>query len=260
MKRFFFIRQGRKRSFTLIELLVVIAIIAILAAILLPALQAARERARSANCVSNMKQLGVTVSQYLEVSRSMLAVTHKRPDKYDSSQWGKEINYTMNRASFDKNVAPKYYYCPSAPPDIKKAAKYGYTYGIYHVSTASTLKSLFEIDSSVWGNVHRYPSALDVKKCKRPSSFPAFFDSVWSINFATADERGLGCYLPSATTAKDRGLSFRHGGKATMLYLDTHAASSSSDDFLGNMKGVDPNFKFLGSMWEDFSTEIPTDN
>jgi prepilin-type N-terminal cleavage/methylation domain-containing protein/prepilin-type processing-associated H-X9-DG protein len=53
-----------RRGFTLIELLVVIAIIAVLIALLLPAVQAAREAARRAQCVNNLKQLGLAIQNY----------------------------------------------------------------------------------------------------------------------------------------------------------------------------------------------------
>jgi prepilin-type N-terminal cleavage/methylation domain-containing protein/prepilin-type processing-associated H-X9-DG protein len=78
-------RQSRSRGFTLVELLVVIAIIGVLVALLLPAVQAAREAARRSTCTNNLKQIGLGDLEY-ESANGHLVPARLGPDSTDSQE------------------------------------------------------------------------------------------------------------------------------------------------------------------------------
>lgn len=87
----------RRRGFTLIELLVVIAIIAILIALLLPAVQAAREAARRTQCRNNMKQMGLAIHNYIDVTRGTFPPSST--SGFGNGVWGYPTATNPNDAS-----------------------------------------------------------------------------------------------------------------------------------------------------------------
>ena len=129
-----------QKSFTLIELLVVVAIIAVLIAILLPAVQRARIQTLRVSCTSNLKQIQMAFSMYLNDNRGAYPPWYVQPavavdpwHDYGGMSWA-------NILAGERGLAPAYLpgpkaetvsratICPTEPPDPRWAVSYGANY------------------------------------------------------------------------------------------------------------------------------------
>ena len=130
-----------RNGFTLIELLVVIAIIAILAAMLLPALQSARSRARDANCINNLKQVGNLLVMYSGDNGDYILT----PSDTKNLTWARRLAtlgyvskagiFTGDASSWRPGMSQEIFRCPSYPDDggfdrNKSSATEGSIYGL----------------------------------------------------------------------------------------------------------------------------------
>ena len=144
-------RASHIRGFTLIELLVVIAIIAVLIALLLPAVQAAREAARRAQCVNNLKQIGLALHNYHDINGSFpldrCLFTGITPRTYSFSGWAailpqleqstvfSAINFSLPNANQAGNttvlnITIAAYVCPSESQTIPAGNGAGTNYSL----------------------------------------------------------------------------------------------------------------------------------
>jgi prepilin-type N-terminal cleavage/methylation domain-containing protein/prepilin-type processing-associated H-X9-DG protein len=122
--------MSRKHGFTLVELLVVMGIISVLIAMLLPALNKARDSAKTVQCASNMRQIGLAFIMYANDNHSYLPAFY---DYFAYKQWSKAL--------VDSKYLPvgtNALVCPSFLPE-KFDGSYSHTYGmpVYYYRPAS---------------------------------------------------------------------------------------------------------------------------
>ncbi|HEX7445994.1 MAG TPA: DUF1559 domain-containing protein, partial [Pirellulales bacterium] len=140
------------RGFTLVELLVVIAIIGILAALLLPAVQAARESSRRTQCGNNLKQIGAAILNFEDVHQA-LPSSRLGPQH---ATWLVQILPQMEQSNLHGlwNLSQTYY---MQSPAARITAVPGY---LCPTRRAPMLSSQFEISSTGLPDTQQYPGAL----------------------------------------------------------------------------------------------------
>ena len=226
---------SRKCRFTLIELLVVIAIIAILAGMLLPALQKARERGKSASCTNMMKQIGLATNQYIEDFHGYLPQT-------ETSWSGECPNWTLQvllyfpaarKAEYNYDVAwlkeKKLFVCPS---QVKIDAKWGVTNYAWNLWAGGKVTS---------GQFH----FVKISQVKKASVTPVMYDSPMPYiqepgQVGPADEyywKNVWGTV-NGTAAAQKIIPRRHNGAANFLYIDGHSNQRTRESV--NHEELDP--------------------
>ena len=205
-----------KRGFTLIELLVVIAIIAILAAMLLPALSQAREKARQANCQSNLKQIMLGLMMYVNDNNDFFPPALDQASNYWSDLLAP---YTQQSGV----LATKLFHCPTNTRNVSSIkANTGLNYAGNNNMFAH------------WSVGRKYGRLCMEPLNPDPSTRMVIADAYWSSGGTAYTMRQTNTDVALGGTERWCDVACIHSGRANVGWLDGHVSPATATEIRTN--------------------------